>query len=78
MSCPVMRWEYEAEKRRYRRVLLLDFPTSLVTVKFILGLPPYPENPISKEAVSRSALLRRVQKEAEEFNDIVILPVSLL
>lgn len=62
---------------RYRRTIIPDFPPSLVTVKFILGLPPFPERPIGKEAVERSIFLRRIQAEADEHGDIVMLPASL-
>lgn len=57
--------------------MLPDVPAHLITVKFILGLPPYPENPVSKEAMERSATLRQVQEEMDEFGDMVLLDVSL-
>ncbi len=49
----------------------------MVTVKFILGLPPFPENPISQEAMDRSKLLAELNAENREHGDLVILPVSL-
>jgi hypothetical protein len=63
---------------RYRKVILPDFPKSLVTVKFILGLPPYPEKPISQEALTRTQFLRTLQAENQEHGDMVILPVSII
>lgn len=68
--------ELADETRRYRKVVLPDFPKHLVTVKFILGLPPFPEKPVSQEAMERSAFLREIQKEMDEFGDMVMLPVS--
>ncbi|GFZ45356.1 hypothetical protein JCM24511_03082 [Saitozyma sp. JCM 24511] len=59
----------------YRRVILPDFPPNLVTVKFILGLPPFPEKPISQEALQRSLFLRDIQQEMDEHGDMVLLPV---
>ncbi|ORY31443.1 hypothetical protein BCR39DRAFT_526792 [Naematelia encephala] len=59
----------------YRRVILPDFPPHLVTVKFILGLPPYPEKPISADAISRSQFLRQIHAEMDEFGDMVLLPM---
>ncbi|WVR06229.1 hypothetical protein IAU60_003259 [Kwoniella sp. DSM 27419] len=59
----------------YREVILPDFPPDKFTVKFILATPAYPENPISQEAVARSALLRRVELEMAEHNDMVLLPM---
>jgi hypothetical protein len=59
-------------------VILPDFPKHLVTVKFILGTPPLPEKPISSEAVARTVLMREVEREMQEFGDMVVLPVSPL
>ncbi|KAL7422144.1 hypothetical protein Q5752_002787 [Cryptotrichosporon argae] len=59
----------------YRRTVLPDFPPHLVTVKFILGLPPFPENPLSQEAVARSLLLARLHQENEDHGDLVLLPM---
>lgn len=63
------------DTHRYRRVILPDFPPNLVTVKFILGLPPFPEKPISQEALQRSLFLRDIQQEMDEHGDMVLLPV---
>lgn len=52
-----------------------DFPSNLVTVKFILGLPPYPAKPISSQAVQRSLFLRAIDAEMAEHGDMVMLPV---
>jgi hypothetical protein len=60
---------------RYREVILPDFPKDLVTVKFILGTPPYPEKPISNEAIARSRFLREIQAEMNEHKDMVLLPM---
>ena len=57
-------------------MILPDFPPNLVTVKFILGLPPYPTSPIKQEAVQRSTYLRELEQENAEQGDMVILPVS--
>ena len=59
-------------------MILPDFPPSLVTVKFILGLPPYPEKPISQEALERSRFLREINAEMAEHGDMVMLPVNHL
>lgn len=56
--------------------MLPDIPSHLITVKFILGLPPYPENPVSKEAMERSTTLKQIRAEMDEFGDIVLLDVS--
>ncbi|WVQ80546.1 hypothetical protein IAT38_002651 [Cryptococcus sp. DSM 104549] len=68
-----------ADKRErrdlYRKVIIPDFPPDLVTVKFILGTPAYPENSISSEAVQRSKLLSKVGAEMAEHGDMVILPM---
>ncbi len=56
-------------------MIIPDFPPSLVTVKFILGLPPYPEKPISHEAIDRSKLILTLKAEMAEHEDMVILPV---
>jgi hypothetical protein len=66
----------EADGFRYRQVIFPDFPKHLVTIKFILGTPAYPEKPIGEEAINRSKLLARVKAEAQEHSDMVILPVS--
>jgi hypothetical protein len=60
---------------RYRQVILPDFPKHLVTVKFIIGTPPFPEAPFSSEAVERTKLLSRVNAEMQEHGDMVMLPV---
>ncbi|OCF31309.1 hypothetical protein I316_07095 [Kwoniella heveanensis BCC8398] len=59
----------------YREVILPDFPPDMFTVKFILGTPAYPENPVSQEAVARSMLLSKVEAEMEEHGDMVMLPM---
>ncbi|KAK8858457.1 hypothetical protein IAR55_002684 [Kwoniella newhampshirensis] len=59
----------------YRRVIIPDFPKDLVTVKFILGTPAYPEKPISQEALDRTKLLTRVREEMSEHGDMVMLPM---
>ncbi|WVQ65931.1 uncharacterized protein L199_004109 [Kwoniella botswanensis] len=68
-----------ADKRErrdlYRQVIIPDFPPDQFTIKFILGTPPYPENPISQEAVARSRLMNKVEAEMNEFGDMVMLPM---
>ncbi|RXK41661.1 hypothetical protein M231_01161 [Tremella mesenterica] len=57
----------------YRKVIIPDFPPELVTIKFILGTPAIPENPVGTEAVARSAALLRVKQEMKDHNDMVML-----
>ncbi|KAK4685512.1 hypothetical protein P7C73_g4640, partial [Tremellales sp. Uapishka_1] len=68
-----------ADKRErrdlYRRVILPDFPKHLVTVKFILGIPPFPESTLSQATIDRALLIRKVDEEMKEFGDIVVLPM---
>lgn len=61
---------------RYRETIIPDFPPELVTVKFILGTPPYPEPSSSSEVSKRTKLLKDVKKEMKEHGDMVMLPVS--
>ena len=74
----MLRCDHADDGNRYRRVIIPDFPKHLVTIKFILGTPAYPEKPISQEAIDRSKLLREVEAEMEEFGDMVMLPVCCL
>ncbi|WRT67640.1 uncharacterized protein IL334_004612 [Kwoniella shivajii] len=68
-----------ADKRErrdlYRRVIIPDFPPDLFTVKFILGIPAYPENPLGPEAVSRSMLMNKIEAEMDRYGDMVMLPM---
>ncbi|WWC70617.1 uncharacterized protein I206_104568 [Kwoniella pini CBS 10737] len=59
----------------YRQVVIPDFPKEQFTIKFILGTPAFPENPISQEAVARSVLLNKVEAEMKEHGDMVMLPM---
>lgn len=61
--------------RRYRRVILPDFPSNLVTVKFILGTPGFPDKTAPQEGTDRATLLRSVRKEMKEHGDMVMLDV---
>lgn len=61
---------------RYRETIIPDFPPELVTVKFILGTPPYPEQSSISERSKRTKLLKDVSKEMKEHGDMVMLPVS--
>ncbi|KIR36347.1 hypothetical protein I352_01295 [Cryptococcus deuterogattii MMRL2647] len=59
----------------YRETIIPDFPPELVTVKFILGLPPYPEQSSSSELSKRAKLLKDVNKEMKKHGDMVMLPM---
>ncbi|WWC88817.1 uncharacterized protein L201_003730 [Kwoniella dendrophila CBS 6074] len=59
----------------YRKVVIPDFPKEQFTVKFILGTPPYPQEPISEEAINRSRYLKKIRAEMDEFGDMVMLPM---
>ena len=56
-------------------MIIPDFPKHLVTIKFILGLPPIPEKSTSKERKARPKLLREVQAEMDQHEDMVMLSV---
>ncbi|WVW84505.1 hypothetical protein I302_106539 [Kwoniella bestiolae CBS 10118] len=68
-----------ADKRErrdlYRQVVIPDFPSDQFTIKFILGTPPFPENPIGQEAIARTVLMNKVEAEMREFGDMVMLPM---
>lgn len=74
-KCSQTATETELNTRRYRKVILPDFPKHLVTVKFILGTPALPEKPISSEAIARTKLMNKVSAEMQENGDMVMLPV---
>ena len=61
----------------YRKHYIPQFPPHLVTVKFILGLPPLAgvvRNPAA--AIGRAKVMRMIEEEKEEFGDLVVLDVS--
>jgi hypothetical protein len=61
----------------YRTHYIPQFPPHLVTVKFILGLPPLAglvRNPAA--AIGRAKVMRMIEEEKEEFGDLVVLDVS--
>ncbi|ODO01524.1 hypothetical protein I350_06344 [Cryptococcus amylolentus CBS 6273] len=59
----------------YRKEIIPDFPEDLVTVKFILGTPPFPNATTGPEIEKRDALLRDVRQEMKEHGDMVMLPM---
>ena len=62
-------------------MILPEFPPNLVTIKFILGLPPLTEEPFDLEidnGTVREMFLEEVEAEMEEHGDMVMLPVNHL
>lgn len=67
---------YLADVFRYRDLIIPDFPTSLITIKFIVGLPPLSSNPILSTPPSQVFL--SIRAEQEKYGDMIILPVSII
>ena len=62
---------------RYRKVILPDFPSNLVTVKFILGTPAHVPKSDKEGAAARSRTMKDVIKEMKEHDDMIMLDVRL-
>lgn len=62
---------------RYREVYFPHFPPNLVTKKFILGLPASTPHATHPEEIARARTMRLLEEEARQYQDIVILDVSI-
>jgi hypothetical protein len=58
-------------------VILPDFPSNLMSIKFILGTPPILIEPTPEEIDDRAKLLEDIQAEVREYGDMVMLPVGI-
>jgi hypothetical protein len=62
---------------RFRKYILPDFANADIEVKFILARPNlWKLNPADRLA-KRAELKRKVKAEIDEFDDIIVLPVSV-